>query len=125
MEKSISVLFLCYLDYSESIELKEKSKCLSYNQRSQTSGPRISKLHDLKLVYFGEQMVQILALVLICYIALHVPDSEDLAQAEVLTVLEWASKQSQLIQNEQMGSLLQDSKGKLELYQSRGSRGFH
>ncbi|KAL7606791.1 hypothetical protein Lser_V15G19556 [Lactuca serriola] len=81
--------------------------------------------HLIQLVYFGEQMVQIPALVLLCYIAFHVPDSEDLAQAEVLTVLEWASKQSQLIQIEKVENLLQESKGRLELYQSRGSRGFH
>ncbi|KAJ9564350.1 hypothetical protein OSB04_000316 [Centaurea solstitialis] len=70
-------------------------------------------------------MVQAPALVLLCYIALHVPDSEDLAQAEVLTVLEWASKQALLIQDETVEALLQNSKGRLELYQSRGSRGFH
>ncbi|KAI3699366.1 hypothetical protein L2E82_43626 [Cichorium intybus] len=81
--------------------------------------------HLIQLVYFGEQMVQTPSLVLLCYIALHVPDSEDLAQAEVLTVLEWASKQSVLIQDEMVESLLQNSKGRLELYQSRGSRGFH
>ncbi|XP_076929204.1 uncharacterized protein LOC143593465 [Bidens hawaiensis] len=81
--------------------------------------------HLVQLVYFGEQMVQIPALFLLCYIALHVPDSEELAQAEVLTVLEWASKQSALIQDEQVDSLLQNSKSRLELYQSRGSRGFH
>nr|GEV00287.1 putative armadillo repeat only 2 [Tanacetum cinerariifolium] len=80
--------------------------------------------HLIQLVYFGEQMVQSPALVLLCYIALHVPDSEDLAQAEVVTVLEWASKQSLLIQDEAVESLLQNSKGRLELYQSRGSR-FH
>ncbi|KAK9074775.1 hypothetical protein SSX86_003093 [Deinandra increscens subsp. villosa] len=81
--------------------------------------------HLVQLVYFGEQMVQAPALMLLCYIALHVPDSEDLAQAEVLTVLEWASKQSVLIQDETVESLLQNSKSRLELYQSRGSRGFH
>ncbi|KAK1439206.1 hypothetical protein QVD17_05022 [Tagetes erecta] len=81
--------------------------------------------HLVQLVYFGEQMVQAPALVLLCYIALHVPDSEELAQAEVLTVLEWASKQSALIQDETVESLLQNSKSRLELYQSRGSRGFH
>lgn len=81
--------------------------------------------HLIQLVYFGEQMVQSPALMLLCYIAQHVPDSEDLAQAEVLTVLEWASKQSALIQNEKVEKLLQESKGRLELYQSRGSRGFH
>ncbi|XP_071731263.1 uncharacterized protein [Rutidosis leptorrhynchoides] len=79
----------------------------------------------VQLVFFGEEMVKIPTLILLCYIALHVPDSNDLAQAEVLTVLEWASKQSQLLQNEKVENLLQESKGRLELYQSRGSRGFH
>ncbi|XP_010271558.1 PREDICTED: uncharacterized protein LOC104607588 [Nelumbo nucifera] len=81
--------------------------------------------HLIQLVYFGEQIVQIPALILLCYIALHVPDSEELAQAEVLTVLEWTSKQSYMIQDSTIDSLLPDAKGRLELYQSRGSRGFH
>lgn len=81
--------------------------------------------HLIQLVYFGEQIVQSSAVVLLCYIALHVPDSEELAQAEVLTVLEWASKQANLIQDEKVESSLQEAKSRLELYQSRGSRGFH
>lgn len=81
--------------------------------------------HLIQLVYFGEQIVQISALTLLCYIALNVPDSEELAQAEVLTVLEWASKQPLLTQDEKVESLLQEARGRLELYQSRGSRGFH
>lgn len=81
--------------------------------------------HLIQLVYFGEQMVQISALVLMCYIALHVPDSEELAQAEVLTVLEWASKQSYMTQDETLDRLLQEAKSRLDLYQSRGSRGYH
>ncbi|XP_059293052.1 uncharacterized protein LOC132046441 [Lycium ferocissimum] len=79
----------------------------------------------IQLVYFGEQIVQSPALLLLCYIALHVPDSEELAQAEVLSVLEWASKQSSLIHDEEVEALLQEAKSRLELYQSRGSRGFH
>ncbi|XP_060190066.1 uncharacterized protein LOC132619124 [Lycium barbarum] len=81
--------------------------------------------HLIQLVYFGEQKVQGPALVLLCYIALHVPDSEALAQAEVLTVLEWASKHAYLSQHEKGEKLLQEANGRLELYQSRGSRGFH
>ncbi|XP_054776121.1 uncharacterized protein LOC129284621 [Prosopis cineraria] len=81
--------------------------------------------HLVQLVYFGEQIVQISALVLLCYIALHVPDSEELAKAEVLTVLEWASKQSSMTQEETIEALLQEARSRLELYQSRGSRGFH
>ncbi|KAE8697306.1 hypothetical protein F3Y22_tig00110621pilonHSYRG00053 [Hibiscus syriacus] len=81
--------------------------------------------HLVQLVYFGEQIVQLPALLLLCYIAQHVPDSEELAQAEVLSVLEWASKQSNLTQNETEQTLLQEAKTRLELYQSRGSRGFH
>ncbi|KAK4733340.1 hypothetical protein R3W88_007601 [Solanum pinnatisectum] len=81
--------------------------------------------HLIQLVYFGEQKVQSPALLLLCYIALHVPDSEALAQAEVLTVLEWASKHAYLSQHEKVERLLQEANSRLELYQSRGSRGFH
>ncbi|KAK9991107.1 hypothetical protein SO802_026092 [Lithocarpus litseifolius] len=79
--------------------------------------------HLIQLVYFGEQIVQISALALLCYIALHVPDSEELAQAEVLTVLEWASKQSYMTQDETLDQLLQEAKGRLELY-PRNAKGF-
>lgn len=81
--------------------------------------------HLIQLVYFGELTVQPLALILLCYIALHVPDNEALAQAEVLKVIEWASKQGHLTRDPAIDSLLSDAKQKLELYQSRGSRGFH
>lgn len=81
--------------------------------------------HLIQLVYFGEHSVQGCALELLSYIALHIPDNEELAQAEVLTVLEWASKQAYLNQDDKTEKLLQDAKGRLELYQSRGSRGFH
>ncbi|KAA0045717.1 hypothetical protein IC582_025000 [Cucumis melo] len=81
--------------------------------------------HLIQLVYFGEQMVQIPSLILLCYIALHVPDSETLAQEEVLIVLEWSSKQAHLVEEPTIESLLPEAKSRLELYQSRGSRGFH
>ncbi|KAL3527217.1 hypothetical protein ACH5RR_011873 [Cinchona calisaya] len=82
--------------------------------------------HLIQLVYLGEQIVQNCAFVLLCYIARHVPDSEELAQAEVLPVLEWASKQAFLTQDEKVDDkLLSEAKRNLELYQSRGSRGFH
>ncbi|GAB4848463.1 hypothetical protein Ancab_003167 [Ancistrocladus abbreviatus] len=78
--------------------------------------------HLVQLVYFGEQIAQIPALVLLSYIALHVPDSEELAQNEVLTVLDWASKQAHFIQEDSRERLLLEAKSRLELYQSRGSR---
>ncbi|KAF6174345.1 hypothetical protein GIB67_040838 [Kingdonia uniflora] len=81
--------------------------------------------HLIQLVYFGEQDVQISSLALLSYVALHVPDSEALGQAEVLTVLEWASKQGVMMQYELVASVLPEAKSRLELYQSRGSRGFH
>ncbi|KAI5418657.1 hypothetical protein KIW84_043036, partial [Lathyrus oleraceus] len=45
--------------------------------------------HLVQLLYFGEQSVQQSALILLSYIALNVPDSEELSRAEVLGVLEW------------------------------------
>ncbi|XP_011629254.1 uncharacterized protein LOC18425169, partial [Amborella trichopoda] len=73
--------------------------------------------HLVQLVYF-ESMVQTPSLVLLCYIALNVPDSEALAQAEVLTVLERASKQGPRVQDPILDELLPEAKGRLELYQS-------
>ncbi|KAG1359414.1 hypothetical protein COCNU_08G008600 [Cocos nucifera] len=80
--------------------------------------------HLVQLVYFGEE-IQIPALILLCYIAIHVPDSEALAQAEVLTVLEWSYKQAYMVQERTVENLLHEAKTRLELYQSRSSRGYH
>ena len=81
--------------------------------------------HLVQLVYLGAECdLQINALVLLCYIALHVPHDEALSQAEALTVLEWASKQSFMVQEQAVEKLLSEAKGRLEVYQSRGSRGF-
>ncbi|XP_008788383.2 uncharacterized protein LOC103706148 [Phoenix dactylifera] len=77
--------------------------------------------HLVQLVYLGEQL-QIEALILLCHIALNVPDSEDLAQAGVPAVLAWASKQGHMVQDFRVDSLLPTAKAKMELYQSRGSR---
>ncbi|XP_038978881.1 uncharacterized protein LOC120109208 [Phoenix dactylifera] len=77
--------------------------------------------HLVQLVYFGEQL-QTEALILLCYISLNVPESEDLAQAGVPAVLAWASKQGHLVQDSRVDSSLPEAKGRMELYQSRGSR---
>jgi len=81
--------------------------------------------HLVQLVYFGEGMAQVPALILLCYLALHVGDSEALAKAEALSALEWASKQVSLIQDPVLESLLPEAKSRLELYQSRGHHRFH
>lgn len=81
--------------------------------------------HLIQLVYFGEQMVQIPSLILLAYIALHVPDSEVLAQEEVLIVLEWSAKQAHLVDEPTIEELIPEAKSRLELYQSRGSRSFY
>lgn len=74
----------------------------------------------VQLVYFGEELAQIPALILLCYIALHVGDSEALAKAEALAALKWASKQVNLIHHSLLEDLLPEAKCRLELYQSRG-----
>ncbi|XAR59814.1 hypothetical protein NMG60_11015792 [Bertholletia excelsa] len=81
--------------------------------------------HLVQLVYFGDNAIKPLALILLGYIAHHVPDNEALAQADVLTVIEWASKQEQIRQDPLIESLLIEAKKRLELYQSRGTRGFY
>ncbi|XP_037492773.1 disease resistance RPP13-like protein 4 [Jatropha curcas] len=68
----------------------------------------------ISLIFFKDQIVQYSALLLLCYITLHVPNSEELVQYEVLKVLEWASKQSFVTQDETFDSLLPEAKAKLE-----------
>jgi DNA-binding FrmR family transcriptional regulator len=77
--------------------------------------------HLVQLVYLGEQM-QVEALILLCYIAQHVAESEELAQAGVLAVLLWASKQVHMVQDTRVEKLLPDARARLELFQSRASR---
>ncbi|CAO2183966.1 unnamed protein product [Urochloa humidicola] len=80
--------------------------------------------HLVQHVYFGDQQgVQTAALVLVCYLAHTVPDSEELEQAEILTVLEWAMKQGYTSQDPVIESLLPEAKIRMELYQSRLAKG--
>ncbi|KAJ8452996.1 hypothetical protein Cgig2_014759 [Carnegiea gigantea] len=71
------------------------------------------------LKHLIQLVVQVPALILLCYITLHVPDSQALAQEEVLIVLEWATKQGHIMQDPQVDHLLLEAKARLELYQSR------
>ncbi|XP_016491064.1 uncharacterized protein LOC107810755 [Nicotiana tabacum] len=75
--------------------------------------------HLVPLVYFGEQMVQTPSLILLSYIAMHVPDSEALGEDNVYRVLEWASKQGHLMQDPTVDDLVNRGRESMELYQSR------
>ena len=79
--------------------------------------------HLIQLVYFGEQMVQFPSLILLCYVAMHVPDSEVLAEEKIRIVLEWASKQGSMMQDPDVETLINEAKSRLELYQASSSRG--
>ncbi|KAG6386153.1 hypothetical protein SASPL_155044 [Salvia splendens] len=81
--------------------------------------------HVIPLIYFGEQMVQIPSFILLCYLAMHVPDSETLAQEDVLIALEWSTKQQHLMQDEGIVTLVYEAKKRFELYQSRVSKQYH
>lgn len=74
--------------------------------------------HLVQLVYFGEKIVQKRALTAVCYIALHVPDSEDIAQVNLLTVLKWAANELWLMLDEYVCTLLEVVEKQLLLYQS-------
>nr|GMD07928.1 Armadillo repeat only 1 [Ipomoea batatas] len=80
--------------------------------------------HLVPLIYFGELMVQIPSIMLLCYMAMSVPDSEDLAKEDAFIVFEWATKQGHLMQDPMVVTLVQEARKSLELYQSRGSRGY-
>ncbi|KAJ6840464.1 uncharacterized protein M6B38_309740 [Iris pallida] len=81
--------------------------------------------HLVQLVYLGEPVVQTAALVLLCFIAYHVPESEPLSHSEVGNVLEWASKQGYVVQDPLLDTLLPEAKGRVELYNSKSTMGYH
>ncbi|KAL3628683.1 hypothetical protein CASFOL_027729 [Castilleja foliolosa] len=81
--------------------------------------------HLTTLVYFGEGIIAIPCFILVCYLALNLPDSKTLAQEDVLNMLEWATKQRHMMQDKDIGTLAYEAKKRLELYQSRGSIGYH
>lgn len=99
--------FACTENYLHT----ERSKAILEHS---SSAPQL-----VQLVYFGE-VAQIPALILLCYIALHVGDNEALAKAEALAALKWASKQVNLIHHSVLEDLLPEAKCRLELYRSRG-----
>ncbi|XP_073149312.1 uncharacterized protein [Henckelia pumila] len=73
--------------------------------------------HLVQLVYFGDQkVVERRALTVLCHIALHVPDSKDIAEVNLLAVLKWAASNVRLLQDE--CSLLVEAERQLLLYQS-------
>ncbi|CAN4107382.1 unnamed protein product [Withania somnifera] len=78
--------------------------------------------HLVQNIFFGEQMVQIPCLILFCYIATHVPDSEALADDNAHILLEWTTKQAHLMQDPIVDELVNKGRESMELYQSRGSR---
>ncbi|KAH7857004.1 hypothetical protein Vadar_007930 [Vaccinium darrowii] len=76
----------------------------------------------IHLIYYEEQIVQGPAIFLLCHIVMHVPESRELVEANVLSVLEWASTRSHVFGGEAAKFLLK-AKSTLVLYQSRGPRG--
>lgn len=74
--------------------------------------------HLVQLVYFGEKIVKKRALTAVCYIALHVPDSKDIAQVNLRTVLKWAANELWLMLDEYVCTLLEVVEKQLLLYQS-------
>jgi hydrogenase maturation factor len=65
------------------------------------------------LVYLGDKQLQIQALILLCGVALNVPENEELAQAGILDVLLWASKQVHLVQDVRVEALRTNAVGTL------------
>ncbi|KAI5673013.1 hypothetical protein M9H77_13377 [Catharanthus roseus] len=78
--------------------------------------------HLLPQVYFGEQMVQIPSLILLCYIAMHVPDDQALAQSDVLIAIEWSTKQENLMHDPTVQELVAEGKKSLNFYQTGVTR---
>ncbi|GKB94123.1 armadillo-type fold protein [Tanacetum coccineum] len=74
----------------------------------------------LVLLYLGEEAVQIPVLILLCYLAMHVPDSETLARNGVPVALLWAAKQDCFIfifrRYSSLDTLLDEVRQRLKIY---------
>eukprot|EP00249_Psilotum_nudum_P024334 c29159_g1_i1 orf=135-2120(+) len=77
--------------------------------------------HLVQLIYFGEGQVQVSAVILMCYLALHVGDSDVLAKAGALSILEWVARTASLMQDPTVQKLLHLAVVKLEIYQGKGN----
>ncbi|XP_073101847.1 uncharacterized protein [Elaeis guineensis] len=114
-----ALILLCYiaLNVPESEELAQAGVpavlAWASKQRHMVQDPRVDSL-------LPEAKGRMEALILLCYIALNVPENEELAQSGVPAVLAWASKQGHMVQDQRVDSLLPEAKGRMELYQSRG-----
>lgn len=76
----------------------------------------------VQLGLFGCEEVKVPSLILLCYITLYVPESEDLAQGGVRSVLEGAAKHGLMMYDNAIQFLLDKARSRLELYQSRSQR---
>lgn len=76
--------------------------------------------HIVQLVYFGEGMAQVSAVALMCYLALHVGESEALAKAEPLPALKGFAKNASLSQNPDLEKLISQAITHLEIFHAKG-----
>ncbi|KAI5319734.1 hypothetical protein L3X38_039442 [Prunus dulcis] len=60
---------------------------------------------------------------LLCNIPLHVKDWEELYQAGLVPMLAWETSERYLSKEDTLRTLLQEAKSRLNLHQSKGSRG--
>lgn len=76
----------------------------------------------VQLIYFGEGQAQISAVTLMCYLALHVGESEALAKAEPLPALKGFTKSPVLNQHHFLEKLLTQAITRLQIFQEKGTR---
>eukprot|EP00250_Pteridium_aquilinum_P005772 c1581_g1_i1 orf=202-2085(+) len=76
----------------------------------------------VQLIYFGEGQAQISAVTLMCYLALHVGESEALAKAEPLPALKGFTKSPILNQHPFLDKLLPQAITRLQIFQEKVTR---
>ncbi|KAH7405030.1 hypothetical protein KP509_15G054100 [Ceratopteris richardii] len=77
--------------------------------------------HIVQIIYFGENRAKVAAAALMCYLALHVGESEALALAEPLPALKGFSKSLSVMQYPYLEKLLPQAMARLQIFQDKGT----
>ncbi|MCO5587247.1 hypothetical protein L7F22_041194 [Adiantum nelumboides] len=110
---------------SEAVMALEKFACTEnflHKEHSQAIVEASAAPPIVQLIYFGEGQAQISAVILMCYLALHVGESDELAKAEPLPALKGFTKNQALNHHPFLDKLLAQAITRLQIFQEKGTR---
>ncbi|KAI5069419.1 hypothetical protein GOP47_0015720 [Adiantum capillus-veneris] len=109
---------------AEAVMALEKFACTEnflHKEHSQAIVEASGAPPIVQIIYFGEGEAQISAVMLMCYLALHVGESEELAKAEPLPALKGFTKNPALNHHPFLDKLLAQAITRLQIFQEKGT----